>query len=145
MARYKKDQYIPPDSPLLYEDHGRPKTRREFIRQGLMSGSASILSGGLFGLFANPHAAYAAVSGDLEALANDISGKGNFDCSIGAIAGGKKVPFICFDLAGGANLAGSNVLVGQGGGQPKMAASAVTSSLISMPSIPNFMSTISST
>jgi len=27
------------------------------------------------------------------------------------------VPFICFDLAGGANLAGSNVLVGQGGGQ----------------------------
>ncbi len=31
--------------------------------------------------------------------------------------GAGKIPFICFDLAGGANIAGSNVLVGQAGGQ----------------------------
>ncbi len=31
--------------------------------------------------------------------------------------GAGKIPFICFDLAGGANIAGSNVLVGQQGGQ----------------------------
>ena len=30
---------------------------------------------------------------------------------------GTKIPFICFDLAGGANLAGSNVLVGKQNGQ----------------------------
>jgi len=31
--------------------------------------------------------------------------------------GAGKIPFICFDLAGGANIAGSNVLVGGSGGQ----------------------------
>ena len=117
MARFKKNQYIPPDAPLLYEDHGRPMSRRQFIRQGLMSGSASIISAGIFGLFANPNAAYAAIAGDLDALASEITAKGNFNCSVGPLATGKKIPFICFDLAGGANLAGSNVLVGQGGGQ----------------------------
>ncbi|MCG6891477.1 MAG: general secretion pathway protein GspF [Gammaproteobacteria bacterium] len=117
MARFKRNQYIPPDAPLLYEDHGRPMSRRQFIRQGLMTGSASILSGGIFGLFANPNAAYAAIAGDLGALATEITNKGNFNCSVGPLAAGQKIPFICFDLAGGANLAGSNVLVGQGGGQ----------------------------
>jgi len=118
MARFKKDQYIPPDAPLLFEDHGRPMSRRQFISQGLMAGSASILSGGLFGLFANPNAAHAAISNDLANLAADITAKGNFNCSVGGLAAGQKIPFICFDLAGGANLAGSNVLVGQKGGLP---------------------------
>ena len=36
-------------------------------------------------------------------------------CNIQQGAG--KIPFICFDLAGGANIAGSNVLVGKEGGQ----------------------------
>ena len=31
--------------------------------------------------------------------------------------GAGKIPFICFDLAGGANMAGSNVLIGGPGGQ----------------------------
>ena len=31
--------------------------------------------------------------------------------------GAGKIPFICFDLAGGANIANSNVLVGGSGGQ----------------------------
>jgi hypothetical protein len=109
MARYKKNQYIPPEAPLLYEDHGRPLTRRQFIRQGLMTGSAGILTGGMFGLFANPNLARANVAPDLDALAASIG------CSLSTAGGG--IPFICFDLAGGANLAGSNVLVGQGGGQ----------------------------
>jgi len=129
MARFKKDQYIPPDAPLLYEDHGRPISRRQFIRQGLMTGSASILSGGILGLFANPNAAHAAISGDLASLAADITGKGNFNCSVGGLAAGQKIPFICFDLAGGANLAGSNVLVGQGGGQKEFLSTAGYSKL----------------
>ncbi len=72
MARFKKNQYIPPEAPLLYEDHGRPVSRRQFIRQGLMSGSATLLSGGAFSLFANPNQARAAVAPDLDALAADI-------------------------------------------------------------------------
>ena len=37
-------------------------------------------------------------------------------CDLGAVAG-RKIPFLCFDLAGGANIAGSNVIVGGPGGQ----------------------------
>ncbi len=63
-------------------------------------------------MLANPNAAMAAVSPDLEALVGSIQA-----CSLDGLSGGAKVPFICFDLAGGASLAGSNVLIGQGGGQ----------------------------
>jgi len=117
MPRSSKKPYLPPDAPLEFEDHGRPLSRRQFIRQGFLAGSATLLSGGAFGLFANPNAARAAVAGDLQALVDDINLRGNINCSVGGLAAGQKVPFICFDLAGGANLAGSNVLVGQGGGQ----------------------------
>jgi hypothetical protein len=113
MARFKKNQYIPPDAPLIYEDHGRPMSRRQFIRQGFMTGSATVLSGGIFSMFANPNAAMAAISPDLEALRLDMPN----GCSLVPSGAGESVPFICFDLAGGANLAGSNVLVGQGAGQ----------------------------
>lgn len=76
-----------------------------------MTGSAAMLSGGAFSLFANPNQAYAALSSDLATLASETN------CGLGGLSGGQKVPFICFDLAGGANFAGSNVLVGGGGGQ----------------------------
>ncbi len=117
MRRSSKQPYLPPDAPLRFEDHGRPLSRRQFIRQGFLAGSATLLSGGVFGLFANPNAAHAAVAGDLQALVDDINLRGNVNCSVGGLAAGQKVPFICFDLAGGANLAGSNVLVGEGDGQ----------------------------
>lgn len=123
MARFKKNQYIPPQAPLLYEDHGRPVTRRQFIRQGLMTGSASVLSAGAFGMFANPNMARAAVAPDLDALATDIG------CILGGVGAGQSVPFISFDLAGGANFAGSNVLVGQGGGQMDLLSTAGYSKL----------------
>ena len=123
MARFKKNQYIPPQAPLLYEDHGRPVTRRQFIRQGLMTGSATVLSAGAFGMFANPNMARAAVAPDLDALATDIG------CILGGVGAGQSVPFIAFDLAGGANFAGSNVLVGQGGGQMDLLSTAGYSKL----------------
>ncbi len=47
---------------------------------------------------------------DLDAKALDATG-----CGISGGAG--KIPFICFDLSGGANIAGSNVLMGKEGGQ----------------------------
>jgi hypothetical protein len=103
------------NAPLRHNDHGRPKTRREFIAQGFMAGSASVFGGSVFSLFANPGKAYAELSPDLQALKNT--------CGI-AVQGAGKIPFICFDLAGGANIAGSNVLVGGRGGQKDMLSTA---------------------
>lgn len=95
------------NDPLRLTDHGRPKTRREFISQGFMSGAGVMMSGSVFSLFANPQQAYADLSPDIEGM---LAGCGVTD-------GAGKIPFICFDLAGGANIAGSNVLVGGSGGQ----------------------------
>jgi len=104
----KKHKYRPllPDDPLYHADHARPVTRRDFIRQGMLAGTGVTLGGGVFSMFANPRAAYADVSADLDTLANSIG------CEVGGLTGDVKIPFICFDLAGGANIAGSNVLVG---------------------------------
>ena len=112
MRKLNKKPYLAPDAPLKFEDHGRPTSRRQFIQQGFMAGSATMLSGGALSLFANPNAAYADVAPDLDQLAADIG------CTLGAAGGG--TPFICFDLAGGANIAGSNVLVGQQGDAPAL-------------------------
>ncbi len=93
------------DAPILHGDHPRPVTRRQFVAQGFMTGAAYTV-GGTAGLFAS-HRAYG-LSPDLDALRAS-------PCQITDGAG--KIPFICFDLAGGANIAGSNVLVGKEGGQ----------------------------
>ncbi|MDJ0834164.1 MAG: general secretion pathway protein GspF [Gammaproteobacteria bacterium] len=106
-----KQRALPVDAPLFHPDHSRPVSRRDFIRQGFIGGSATMLSGGVFSLFANPNQAHAALSSDLASLA------GETNCGLGGLSGDQKIPFICFDLAGGANFAGSNVLVGGAGGQ----------------------------
>jgi len=107
MLRKIRKSFLP-DEPLRHPDHHRPVTRRQFIAQGFMAGAGVVLGGSLFSLFTNPRAAYAALSSDLEELKRR--------CGI-ATQGAGKIPFICFDLAGGANIAGSNVLVGGPGGQ----------------------------
>ncbi len=96
------------DAPQRHADHPRPVTRRQFVAQGFMTGAAYTVGGGVLSLFSNPRAAQAALSQDLADLRS----------SCGIVANGAgKVPFICFDLAGGANIAGSNVLIGREGGQ----------------------------
>ena len=94
------------DLPLLHPDHPRPVTRRQLLSQGFMTGAAFTV-GGIAPLLTNP--AYADLAADLDAL------RAPGECNITDGAG--KIPFICFDLAGGANIANSNVLVGQEGGQ----------------------------
>ena len=96
-----------PDAPQRHDNHRRPMTRRELIGQGFLTGGAAVLSTGLFSLFSNPRAAFAQLAQDLQVDANLLG--------CGVDRAGTKIPFICFDLAGGANLAGSNVLVGRGG------------------------------
>ncbi|MCW8833614.1 MAG: general secretion pathway protein GspF [Colwellia sp.] len=109
MSRFtKKTKNFHPDSPLLYGDHKKPMTRRDFIAAGLRTGGHMVAGASLFSLFANPNSANAALSADLEALRDS--------CGI-SVQGAGKIPFISFDLAGGANIVGSNVLVGGQGGQ----------------------------
>jgi hypothetical protein len=98
-----------PDAPQRHDSHRRPMTRRELIGQGFLTGGAAVLSTGLFSLFANPRSAFAQLAEDLQVDANLLG------CGVDRT--GTKVPFICFDLAGGANIAGSNVLIGKQGGQ----------------------------
>ena len=95
------------DLPLLHTDHPRPVTRRQFLSQGFMTGAAYTV-GGIAPLL-NPRNAFADLSPDLDILRDPA------ECNITDGAG--KIPFICFDLAGGVNIAGSNVLVGGQGGQ----------------------------
>jgi len=86
------------DEPLLHPNHRRPVTRREFLGQGLITGAAYVMAPSLLSMLGARAASAQATC-----------------ATLGAGAG--KVPFIGFDLAGGASLAGSNVMVGGPGGQ----------------------------
>jgi len=106
LIKSQKKRALSLEEPLLHPDHARPKTRREFISQGFMAGAATLSSASLFNLL-TPGRAHA-LSPALEAR--------KAECGINTLTGGK-VPFICFDLAGGASMVGSNVLMGKSGGQ----------------------------
>ena len=93
------------DAPQRHGSHSRPMTRRQLIGQGFLTGGATLLSGGIMSLFASPRDAMATLADDLVGL--------RAGCNITNGAG--KIPFIAFDLAGGANMVGSNVLVGTSG------------------------------
>ncbi len=79
--------------------HGRPLTRREFLSRGLIAGTSTIF---------------------LPSLATLVSREAKAECDIGVdngVIGAGKIPFIAIDQGGGANIAGSNVMVGGAGGQ----------------------------
>ena len=109
MRRFiNKRKHFHPDSPLLFGDHRKPMTRRDFISAGLRTGGHMIAGASVLNILAKPTIAHATLSPDLEALRES--------CGI-SVQGAGKIPFISFDLAGGANISGSNVLVGGLGGQ----------------------------
>jgi hypothetical protein len=97
----------PLNAPILHGDHPRPVSRRDFLSAGFVAGSATVIVPGVLGLLA-------ARGARADVLA-DLAGIGSAACGITGGAG--KVPFIAFDLSGGANIAGSNVLMGRQGGQ----------------------------
>jgi hypothetical protein len=95
--------------PILHENHPRPVSRRDFVAAGLMSGPAMVIGPAWLGALLKANRAGAALSPDIQALLSATQ------CNVPSAGGG--IPFIVFDLAGGANLVGSEVLVGQQGGQ----------------------------
>ncbi|HEU4627216.1 MAG TPA: hypothetical protein VFS52_20815 [Steroidobacteraceae bacterium] len=97
------------NEPILHADHRRPVTRRDFIASGLLTGPAVVAAGSLLALLAKSPLARAELSQHMKDL------KGPLGCNIQGGAG--RIPFICFDLAGGANLCGSEILIGGKGGQ----------------------------
>src|SRR6202790_2638518 len=103
----KKSKALGIHEPLRHQDHPRPRTRREFLAQSFITGAATVVGPSLLGMLAAPRWARAALDPDIQGLLAP--------CSITTGAG--KIPFICFDLAGGGNIAGSNVLVGGPKGQ----------------------------
>lgn len=96
------------DEPLRHGSHKKPVTRRDFLAQGFTTGAATLVAPSILGLLLKPNRA-GALTKDIEDM------KALAICNI--TGGNAKIPFICFDLAGGANIAGSNVLIGQQGGQ----------------------------
>jgi hypothetical protein len=95
--------------PLLHENHKRPVTRRDFLAAGMLSTTGVVLAPAWVGALLKSRPANAALAADIQAML------GPGQCNVPTSASG--IPFICFDLAGGANLVGSEVLVGQQGGQ----------------------------
>src|SRR5580698_983123 len=103
-----------PGEPLLYKDHPLPRTRREFLAAGMLSGGGMVIGPAWLGALLK--AQRASAGGGQITLSPDIAALlPNGQCNAQRAAG--SIPFICFDLAGGANLVGSEVLVGVQGGQ----------------------------
>jgi hypothetical protein len=104
IIRSKAPRTLRLDEPVRHRDaHKRPVTRRDFIAQGFLTGAATVVA---------PTALMA--PGRAEALSPDLEA---LKSGCGITAGAGKIPFICIDLAGGANMVGSNVLIGGQGGQ----------------------------
>lgn len=81
--------------------HGRPTSRREFLNRGLVAGVSTVFLPSIATLLSREVRAQAA------------------ECVIdnNPMLGAGKIPFIGIDQGGGANIAGSNIIVGGMGGQ----------------------------
>src|SRR5580658_6059926 len=108
----------PPRGHKLHEpirhqgSHPRPVSRRDFLATGFLASQATLIgSSAMLGAFFNPRSVFASTT----TLTTDIS---NLQSACGIVTDGAgKIPFIVFDLAGGANLNGSEALIGGPGGQ----------------------------
>jgi len=109
MAKYREQYRHAQEAHRLMEQrieescrstgHARPVTRREFLGRGLIAGTSTVL---------------------LPSLATVVSREAKAACEVVAdngVIGAGKIPFLAIDQGGGANIAGSNVMVGGAGGQ----------------------------
>jgi hypothetical protein len=62
IIRKAPPRQLGPNEPIRHRDlHRRPVSRRDFIAQGFLGGAATVIAPTVFGLFANPRAARAAL------------------------------------------------------------------------------------
>ena len=106
-----------PKRPLIKDADHPLRTRRDFLAQGLLTGVGSLIL---------PFAAKAQIPG----------------CEMGlTVTENPMIPVIVIDLAGGGNIAGSNVIVGKAGGQDDYLTDYTTLGLDASrhPSLPNMV------
>ena len=98
VARRRQEQHI--EESCRRSGHARPRTRREFLNQGLITGVSTVFLPSIATLIAREAGAQSA------------------GCDLGGgLVGAGKIPFLAIDQGGGANIAGSNVMVGGMAGQ----------------------------
>lgn len=100
--------------PFRHQDHARPVTRRELLGAGFLSGPAFVLAPAWVGALLKAQNAGAQTTVP-QTIADQMA-----ECKLQAAASGGMgttgpVPFITIDLAGGANLMGSEAIAGMAG------------------------------
>jgi hypothetical protein len=111
IIRKKLPKPHPPGTPFRHENHPRPVSRRDFLAAGFLGAQGMVIGSAWLGALLKAQNARAAGGLDSDILPL----LANSQCNVPAGGGG--LPYICFDLAGGANLVGSEALVGVQGGQ----------------------------
>jgi hypothetical protein len=101
----------PLHEPFRHENHPRPVTRRQLLGAGFISAPAIVMAPAWLGSLLKSPLAAAALPTGLTSQCSVATPSPNGMGSTGP------VPFITIDLAGGANLIGSEALVGVQGGQ----------------------------
>jgi hypothetical protein len=97
------------NEPFRHENHPQPVTRRQLLGAGFLSGYGMVMAPAWLGAIFKVSQAKAALDSDIAALTTE--------CHVaGGLGGAGPLPFITIDLAGGANLMGSEALAGLQGG-----------------------------
>ena len=109
LIRKRPPRPKPPGTPFRHENHPRPVSRRDFLAAGFLGAQGMVVGSAWLGALLKAQTARAGLDPDISALL------GTGQCNIPSGSG--SLPFIVFDLAGGANLVGSEALVGVQGGQ----------------------------
>jgi len=105
--------------PFRHENHPRPVTRRQLLGAGFLSGGAMVMAPAWLGALLKAQNANAQASNPIL----DPNGIGKLTTECALQGGGNQaamgttgpVPFITIDLAGGANLMGSEAIAGMAG------------------------------
>src|SRR4051812_23580609 len=98
--------------PFKHENHPRPVTRRELLGAGFLSGPAIVLAPAWVGALLKAQRAGAAVPPTITAQMTECKLQNVSSAGMGTTG---PVPFITIDLAGGANLMGSEAIAGMAG------------------------------
>ena len=68
----KKSKALGLHEPLRHQDHPRPRTRREFLAQSFITGSATVVGPSLLAMLAAPRQAHATLAGDIQSLLGSV-------------------------------------------------------------------------